>query len=149
MVNEPSVFELSRFDCSIKCIWNHEFIVLDGFYLTFFSNKKLKKKIGYDSKWGRERINLLSMTSFGVYDPFGIIDFLSRCSSWFWDKICNVLQNLFISNLPSRLWTSPWLSWPRPRLWPSRLLPRLWPSRPRPWLSRPRYFRSSICPLYT
>ena len=38
------------------------------------------------------------MTPIGVYDPFWIIDFFSRCTSWFWDKACNVLQKLFISN---------------------------------------------------
>ena len=38
------------------------------------------------------------MTPIGVYYPFWVIDFLSRFSSWFWDKVCNVLRKLFISN---------------------------------------------------
>ena len=38
------------------------------------------------------------MKPIGVYYPFCIIDFLSRCFSWFWDKICNVLRKYFISD---------------------------------------------------
>lgn len=52
-------------------------------------------EVVYDSKGVRDRINLLSMTPTGIYDPFHIIDFLSRFSSRSWDKFCNVLRNFF------------------------------------------------------
>ena len=42
---------------------------------------------------GRNQIKLLFMTPIGVYDPFWIIEFLSRCSSWFWDKSTTLCQN--------------------------------------------------------
>ena len=38
--------------------------------------------------------SVLSMTPVEVYDPFCIIDFLSRCLSWFWDKICEYFLSL-------------------------------------------------------
>ena len=38
------------------------------------------------------------MTPTDVNNPFCIIDFLSWCSSWFGDKICNVFRKFFISN---------------------------------------------------
>lgn len=52
-------------------------------------------EVVYDSKGVRDRINLLSMTPTGIYDPFHIIDFLSRFSSRSWDKFCNVLRIFF------------------------------------------------------
>ena len=63
-----------------------------------FLRKEVNKKVGYNSKRGRDRINFLSRTIIGVYDQFWIADLLSRCSSWFWDKVWDVLRKLFISN---------------------------------------------------
>ena len=81
-----------------ESIWDHRSITFDGTYLILFLREKVNKEVGYYCKRGRDRINLLSMTPVGVYNPFWIIDFLRRCSSWFWDKVCNVLRKLFISN---------------------------------------------------
>ena len=70
------------------------YIALDGTYLIFFLRKEVNKEVGYSCKRGQEWINLLSMTPIGVYVPFWITDFLSRCSSWFWDKICENFLSL-------------------------------------------------------
>ena len=80
-----------------KGIGYHGSISFDGTYLIFFLRKKVNKEIGYNCKRGRDWINLLSTTPIRVYNPFCIIDFLSRCLSWFWDKITGELkiQNSF------------------------------------------------------
>ena len=57
--------------------------VFDGTctYLILFLRENEDKEIDYHCKRGRDRINLLSMTPIREYDPFPIIDFLSRFSS--------------------------------------------------------------------
>ena len=64
-----------------KSIRYHSSVSFDSTYLVFFIRKKINKEICYNCKRGRDRINLLSTTPIRVYDPFRIIDFLSRCSS--------------------------------------------------------------------
>ena len=81
-----------------KSIKYHRSIALNSTNLILFLREKVNEEISYNSKRGRDRINLPSMRLTGIYDPFHVIDFLSWCSSWFGDKICNVLQKFSISN---------------------------------------------------
>ena len=61
----------------LASIMYHRSIAFNITNLIPFLREKVNAEIGYNSKRGRDRINLPSMTSTGIYDPFRVIDLLS------------------------------------------------------------------------
>ena len=53
-------------------------IFVDGTYSIHFLREKVDEEISYHCKRDRDRIIFLSMTPIRVYNPFCVIDFLSR-----------------------------------------------------------------------
>ena len=62
---------------ALQCIRYHRSISLNSINLTVFLREKVNEEIGYNSKRGRDWINLPSMPPTGIHDPFCVIDFPS------------------------------------------------------------------------